>query len=55
MEDNPKITFKEEETKYPDLNHDDALVVSLRMINAWVTRVIIDTSSSTDIFYFDTF
>lgn len=33
-EDDSKITFKYEEMKYLDSNHDDAIVVSIRMINA---------------------
>lgn len=30
--DNSEITFKEEETKYLDSNHDNILIVSVRMI-----------------------
>lgn len=33
MKDDLKIIFKEEETEYLDLNHDDTLVVFMRMIN----------------------
>ncbi|RRT61921.1 hypothetical protein B296_00005968, partial [Ensete ventricosum] len=36
-------------------SHDDALVISIRMANAYVKRVMIDTGSSTDIMYFDAF
>ncbi|RZS14571.1 hypothetical protein BHM03_00046269 [Ensete ventricosum] len=53
------------ETRLPDLRarseaeehspHDDALVISLRMANAYVKRVMIDTGSSADILYFDAF
>ncbi|RRT72823.1 hypothetical protein B296_00009546 [Ensete ventricosum] len=35
--------------------HDDALVISIRMVNACVKRVMIDMESSTDILYFDAF
>ncbi|RRT40879.1 hypothetical protein B296_00045273 [Ensete ventricosum] len=35
--------------------NDDALVISLRMSNAYVKRVMIDTGSSADILYFDAF
>ncbi|RWW43356.1 hypothetical protein BHE74_00051002 [Ensete ventricosum] len=35
--------------------HDDALVISIRMANAYVKRVMIDTKSSADILYFDAF
>ena len=50
-----KITFIEEETKCLNLNHDDALVVSMRMINALGKRVMIDICSSIDILYFNAF
>lgn len=53
MEDDPKITFKEKEIEYLDLNHDNAFVVSMRMINAWVNKVMINTGNSIDIIYFD--
>lgn len=55
MEDNLEITFKEEETKYLDPNHDNPLVVFVRMINARVKRVMIDTDSFPNILYLDTF
>ncbi|RZR77281.1 hypothetical protein BHM03_00002296 [Ensete ventricosum] len=47
------ITFKSGGEEYPC--HDDALVISIRMANAYVKRVIIDMESSTDILYFDAF
>ncbi|RWV80394.1 hypothetical protein GW17_00058349 [Ensete ventricosum] len=47
------ITFKSEGEEYPC--HDDALVISIRMANAYVKRVMIDMRSSTDILYFDAF
>lgn len=49
------MTFKEKETKYYNLNHDDALIVSVRMINAQVKKIMIDISSFVNIIYFDTF
>lgn len=55
LEDDSKITFKGKETKCLNSNHDDALMVYVRMINARVRRVVIDTSNSTDILYFDIF
>ncbi|RRT32020.1 hypothetical protein B296_00048605 [Ensete ventricosum] len=36
-------------------SHDDTLVISILMANAYVKRVMIDTESSTDILYFDAF
>ncbi|RZR80977.1 hypothetical protein BHM03_00007115 [Ensete ventricosum] len=39
--------------EYP--NHDDALVITARIANTHVNRIMIDTGSSADILYFDTF
>ncbi|RZS23592.1 hypothetical protein BHM03_00056557 [Ensete ventricosum] len=47
------ITFKLGGDEYSC--HDNTLVVSIRMANAYVKRVMIDTRSLTDILYFDTF
>ncbi|RRT33119.1 hypothetical protein B296_00048003 [Ensete ventricosum] len=47
------ITFKSGGEEYPC--HDDVLVISTRMTNAYVKRVMIDTESLADILYFDTF
>ncbi|RZR85848.1 hypothetical protein BHM03_00012913 [Ensete ventricosum] len=47
------ITFKMGGEEYPC--QDDTLVISIRMANAYVKRVMIDTESSTDILYFDAF
>lgn len=55
MEDDMKITFKEEETEYLNPNYDVALIVSAWMINAWVKKVMIDIGNCIDIFYFDAF
>lgn len=53
--DNSKITFKDEEMEYLDSNHDDAIVVFVKMINARVKMVIIDKDSLIDILHFDAF
>ncbi|RZS23809.1 hypothetical protein BHM03_00056791 [Ensete ventricosum] len=47
------ITFKSGGEEFPCL--DDALVISIRMANAYVKRVMINLECSTDILYFDVF
>ncbi|KAJ8467704.1 hypothetical protein OPV22_030256 [Ensete ventricosum] len=47
------ITFRSGGEEHP--SHDDALVISICMTNAYVKRVMIDTGSSADILYFDAF
>ncbi|RRT85228.1 hypothetical protein B296_00000112 [Ensete ventricosum] len=49
--DEPEIAFEVGEIEYPD--HDDALVVSINIVNARVKRVIIDTRSLGDVLYSD--
>ena len=55
MDDNLEITYKEEEVRYLDSNNDNALVVSMRMINALVKRVMIEIRSSVNILYYDAY
>ncbi|RZR94831.1 hypothetical protein BHM03_00023593 [Ensete ventricosum] len=47
------ITFRSGNEEY--LYHDDALMISIRMANACIKRVMIDTGCSADILYFDVF
>ncbi|XP_065026102.1 uncharacterized protein LOC135650558 [Musa acuminata AAA Group] len=49
----PEITFGTEEVERS--HHDDALVISIRITNARVKRVMVDTRSSTDVLYLDAF
>ena len=50
-----EINFKKEEIENLDLNLDDASIVSIKIINSLVNRIMINTCSSTDILYFDAF
>lgn len=54
MEDDLEIIFKEEEMEYLDLNHDDALVIFMRMVNTLI-KVMINIGSSTNMLYFHAF
>ncbi|RWW65391.1 hypothetical protein BHE74_00027306 [Ensete ventricosum] len=51
--DEPQISFESREVEYPD--HGDVLVISVRITNALVKRVMVDTGSSVDILYKDAF
>lgn len=55
LEDNSKITFKDEETEYLNPNYNDILVVFVRMINTRVKRVMIEIGSFTNMLYFNVF
>ena len=41
--------FREKETEHLDPEHDDALVISLKIADALVERILIDTKSSVNI------
>ena len=51
----PSIVFKEEEVEHLNLDHDDALVVSLRIVNALMKRIHMDKKNSIDILYYNVF
>ncbi|RRT80472.1 hypothetical protein B296_00002069 [Ensete ventricosum] len=49
----PEITFEMGEAEYPD--HDDNLVISVKISNAQVKRVMVVTENFTDVLYLDAF
>ncbi|RWW83912.1 hypothetical protein BHE74_00007557 [Ensete ventricosum] len=51
--DEPRISFEAGEAEYPD--HADALVISVRVTNVLVKRVMVDNDSSTNILCQDAF
>ena len=53
--DNPVIGFSKEDARRLYHPHDDALVVSLRIGDNNMHRVLVDNSSSTDILYYPAF
>ena len=53
--DNPVIGFSEEDARRLHHPHDDALVVSLRVGDYNMHRVLVDNDSSADILYYPVF
>ena len=53
--DNPVIRFSKEDARRLHHLHDDALVVSLRVGDYNMHRVLVDNGSSADILYYLTF
>ncbi|RRT41456.1 hypothetical protein B296_00043701 [Ensete ventricosum] len=49
----PEISFQPDGEEYPD--HDDALVIIVRIANARVKQIMIDIGSVADILYFEAF
>ncbi|RRT65404.1 hypothetical protein B296_00021921 [Ensete ventricosum] len=49
----PEIIFQPEGEEY--LDHDDTLVITVRIVDAQVKRIMIDTRSAADILYFEAF
>lgn len=47
--------FREEEAKHLDLEHDDVLVISLKIANALVKMILIDIGSLANILYYGAF
>ena len=53
--DNPVIGFTKEDARHLHHPHDDALVVSIRVVDYNTYRVLVDNGSSADILYYSAF
>ena len=53
--ENPIIGFSEEDVRHLHHPHDDVLVVSIRIEDYNMHRVLVDNGSSTGILYYPTF
>ena len=54
-EDEPAITFMDEDARRLHHPHDDAIVITLTIANYTTRRVLIDNGSSVDIIYYPAF
>ena len=53
--DEPAITFIDEDAKRVHHPHDDAIVITLLIIDYTTRRVLVDNGSLVDILYYPTF
>ena len=51
----PKIWFSDEDPKGVQLPHNDPLLLTLRVKNFLVKRILVDPGSSSEVLYFDCF
>ena len=53
--DGPTISFTDKEAERIHHPHDDAIVITLLIVDYTTRRVLVDNRSSTDILYYSTF
>ena len=53
--DGPAITFTDEDAKRIHYPHDDAMVITLLIVDYTTRRVLVDNGSSADILYYPAF
>jgi len=47
----PPITFTDEDFKAPDPDHDDLMVISIKVAEYGIRKVLVDQGSSVNILY----